>query len=147
MKGNYKELLEEIEKMEGDTDDILQNICESLKRSVSHYDWVGFYMIKDGMLNLGPYAGAPTEHDQISIGQGVCGQAVEKESTMIIDDVRSEGNYLACSLDVKSEIVVPIFKDGEIIGEIDIDSHDLGAFDQYDKEFLEAVCEHVAGLY
>lgn len=145
MKDSYKRLLVDIEKMDGNTDEILLGICELLKGSVAHYDWVGFYMLKNGKLNLGPYSGAPTEHNQIAIGQGVCGQAIERESTMIVADVRSEDNYLACSLDVRSEIVVPIFKDSEIIGEIDIDSHRLDAFDQYDKEFLEAVCEHVAG--
>jgi len=121
-------------------------VCDMLNSLIPYYDWVGFYFVdreKPDELVLGPFVGAPTEHVRIRFGKGICGQAAEKEETIVIQDVSQENNYLACSIDVRSEIVVPIFKDGTVMGELDIDSHDLAPFDREDRELLEAIAEQV----
>lgn len=124
-----------------DMDTFYKEVVRILSENVPYYNWTGFYFMKDGELVIGPYIGRPTEHVRIKVGQGVCGRAVAEKSTIIVDDVTKEDNYLACSLETKSEIVVPIWANGEIIGEIDIDSDDLAAFDDKDKIFLEEVAK------
>jgi L-methionine (R)-S-oxide reductase len=126
----------------------LQTICDVLKSEVPHYDWVGFYIVSEPrVLSLGPYAGASTDHAEIPFGRGICGQVAESEETYIIQDVSREDNYLSCSIDVKSEIVVPIFKDGEFVAQLDIDSHALAPFSDADKAFLEAICKLIGELF
>jgi GAF domain-containing protein len=128
----------------------LAAICELLAREVPHYDWVGFYLVdpeRPQELVLGPFEGAPTEHTRIAFGQGICGQAAATELTFVVQDVSQETNYLSCSPHVRSEIVVPIFKDGAVVGELDIDSHELAPFTDADPAFLEAVCAEVARLF
>ena len=130
--------------------DKLKKICELLKENIPYYDWVGFYFVnksKRDELILGPFVGEQTEHVRISFGQGICGQVAEQRKTFIIQDVTKETNYLSCSLKVKSEIVVPIFKNRKIIGEIDIDSHSVSPFTNDDKIFLEDVSIVVADLF
>ncbi len=130
-------------------DEKLYAICALLEKHVAHYDWVGFYLVdssRERELVLGPFVGAPTEHTRIAFGQGICGQAADTEMTFVIQDVSQETNYLSCSPHVKSEIVVPIFKDGVVVGEIDIDSHALAPFTKADNAFLEQVAHLVAGL-
>lgn len=132
-----------------DRDAKLLAICARLEREVAHYDWVGFYLVdpsRERELVLGPFVGAPTEHTRIAFGQGICGQAADTEMTFVIQDVSQETNYLSCSPHVKSEIVVPIFKDGVVVGEIDIDSHALAPFSEADNAFLEQVAALVAPL-
>jgi len=132
-----------------DRDAKLHAICALLEREVPHYDWVGFYLVdpaRERELVLGPFVGAPTEHTRIAFGQGICGQAADTEMTFVIQDVSQETNYLSCSPHVKSEIVVPIFKDGAVAGEIDIDSHALAPFTNADNAFLERVAALVAPL-
>lgn len=127
----------------------LQAICDLLAREVSHYDWVGFYLVDPQStreLVLGPFTGDPTEHVRIAFGEGICGQAAESEQTFVIQDVSQESNYLSCSPAVRSEIVVPIFRGAQVLGELDIDSHQLGPFTDADRRFLESVCERVAPL-
>ena len=109
-----------------------------------HYRWVGVYVLDGGMLNLGPYVGAKTEHTLIPVGRGVCGTAVAQNRNLIVEDVRALDNYLACSLETRSEIVV-LIRDpatGQILGQIDADGHEVGAFDASDEAFLA----EVAGL-
>ncbi len=133
-----------------DRDTKLHAICTLLEREVAHYDWVGFYLTdpaRERELALGPFVGAPTEHTRIAFGQGICGQAADTEMTFVIQDVSQETNYLSCSPHVKSEIVVPIFKDGAVVGEIDIDSHALAPFSEADSFFLEQVAALVAALF
>jgi L-methionine (R)-S-oxide reductase len=108
------------------------------------YNWVGFYMLDPGdenILVLGPYRGAPTEHVRIPVTEGICGAAVAQGETVIVEDVCADPRYLACSLETKSEIVVPIRANRKIIGEIDIDSHALNAFGADDRRFLERCAE------
>lgn len=126
----------------------LQAICELLRDRVAHYDWVGFYLIEPSTtdLVLGPYAGEPTEHVRIPMGRGICGQAAQTKQTFVVQDVSQESNYLSCSRNVRSEIVVPIFRDGNVVGELDIDSHALAAFSEEDSVFLEEVCKAVGSL-
>lgn len=129
-------------------EDTLLAICKLLKAEVSYYDWVGFYF-KNGdknELKLGPYAGAPTDHTIIPFGKGICGQVAVSNKNFVVPDVKAQDNYIACSITVKSEIVVPIFVDGKNIGQIDIDSNTLNPFSKKDEEFLEFVCVKVAVL-
>lgn len=129
-------------------EDTLLAICKLLKAEVSYYDWVGFYF-KNGdknELKLGPYAGAPTDHTIIPFGKGICGQVAVSNKNFVVPDVKAQDNYIACSITVKSEIVVPIFVDGKNIGQIDIDSNTLNPFSKKDEEFLEFVCAKVAVL-
>lgn len=132
-----------------DKDEKLKAVCKLLRDNVSHYDWVGFYLIdktRENQLILAPFEGEPTEHVRIPFGRGICGQAAELKRTFIVQDVSKEINYLSCSPKVKSEIVIPIFKTGEIVGELDIDSHTLSPFTDEDKAFLEKICEMVSKL-
>lgn len=127
----------------GSRDDILQGLCELLKQSIPHYHWVGFYLVdplREQELVLGPFAGEPTDHRRIRFGEGICGQAAERRETFVVQDVSQETNYLSCSAKVKSEIVVPIFKEGKVVGELDIDSHELAPFSDEDRLFLESIC-------
>ena len=116
-------------------------VCQLLKQEVYHYDWVGFYILKNDVLELGDFVGKPTEHTQIAVGKGVCGQVAETKQTIIVQDVSQEDNYIACSIDVQSEIVVPILRNGEFVAELDIDSHSPAPFTEEDQQFLEKVCD------
>jgi L-methionine (R)-S-oxide reductase len=120
----------------------MTGIVERLQRYMPKYNWVGFYMIerKDGsepMLVLGPYIGAPTTHTRIPLNQGICGAAASSGNTLIVDDVNQDPRYLACSIETKSEIVVPVRANGEVIGELDIDSHTPAAFSSEDRSLCE----------
>jgi L-methionine (R)-S-oxide reductase len=127
----------------------LQALCELMKARISRYDWFGFYVARRGeaLLDLGPYAGESTEHVLIPFGRGICGQAADRRETFVVDDVSAASNYLACSLSVKSEIVVPVMdpERGDVAGEIDIDSHSVAAFGAEDRAFLERLAVLVAG--
>ena len=150
----FKTLLErikEIVKSKRDKEEKLKEICVLLESEIPHYNWVGFYLVdpeKKNELVLGPFVGEPTEHVRIPFGAGICGQAAERKLTFIVQDVSKETNYLSCSPEVKSEIVIPIFnKNREIVGELDIDSHHLEPFKEEDREFLENVCKIVSELF
>ena len=115
-----------------------------LHRERPHYNWVGIYLLQGGELVLGPYVGKPTPHTRIPLNQGICGAAASTGETVIVDDVNADPRYLACSLETRSEIVVPIIRDGKVLGEIDIDSDQPAAFTQEDRELLEAVARIIA---
>lgn len=126
----------------------LHSICTLLKESVSYYDWVGFYF-KNGdkeELKLGPYAGEPTDHTIIPFGKGICGQVALSNSNFVVPDVKAQDNYIACSITVKAEIVVPLFVNGENVGQIDIDSNTANPFTVEDERFLEFVNKEVAKM-
>ena len=129
--------------------DLQQVIVETIPQRLPHYNWTGFYMLDPDdaeTLVLGPFVGAPTEHVRIPVSQGICGAAVATGETVIVDDVNADPRYLSCSIETKSEIVVPIYVHGKVIGEIDIDSHDPAAFTDDDRLFLEDAAR-IVGAY
>lgn len=124
----------------------LKEVCELLQENISHYDWVGFYF-KNGdkeELKLRAFAGEPTDHTIIPFGKGICGQVAVSNKNFVVPDVKAQDNYIACSINVKAEIVIPLFLNGENVGQIDIDSHTPDPFTRKDEEFLEYVNEEVA---
>jgi GAF domain-containing protein len=126
----------------------LTELCELLKAEVDYYTWVGFYF-KNGdknELKLGPFAGEPTDHTIIPFGKGICGQVAVSNKNFVVPDVKAQDNYIACSIYVKAEIVVPLFKNGENIGQIDIDSNVADPFTEEDERFLEFINEKVAEI-
>lgn len=128
-----------------DAGSLMAATVELLRRERPHYHWVGFYLLgADGVLALGPYVGKPTPHTRIPLDQGICGAAASTGRTVIVDDVNSDPRYLACSLETRSEIVVPILGEGRVLGEIDIDSDAAAAFSTADRELLEAVAGIIA---
>jgi L-methionine (R)-S-oxide reductase len=133
-------------------EDLMSVIVGRLKERLPHFDWVGFYMIEkagigeDPVLVIGPYVGAITPHTRIPLNQGICGAAASSGRTVIIDDVNADPRYLACSLETKSEIVVPIVMKGEVVGELDVDSHTPAAFTADDRQLLEH-CARLVGVY
>jgi len=126
----------------------LTKVCEILQSSISYYDWVGFYFANhtERTLHLKAFAGEPTDHTVIPFGKGICGQVAESNSNFVVPDVKAQDNYIACSISVKSEIVIPLFKDGKNIGQIDIDSHTIDPFTKDDEQFLEWVNEKVSEI-
>ena len=152
MTNIYEKLLDEIEILSTsgrDLSEILSDVCTLLKINVFHYDWVGFYILdqQNSVLVLGPYCGKPTEHTIIPVGKGVCGQVAQNLKLKIVQDVSQERNYIACSLDVQSEIVVPVIINGQFVAEIDIDSHSPAPFSIIDENFLSAVCDLLSPLF
>ena len=130
-------------------DEKLEQICELLEQNISYYNWVGFYFRNGNKeeLLLGPYVGAPTDHTVIPFGKGICGQVAVSNQNFVVPDVAAQDNYIACSFTVKSEIVVPLFVNGENIGQIDIDSNVLDPFTAADERFLEFVNSEIAKLF
>jgi len=121
---------------------VLSDVVEFLYDNFNHYSWIGIYIVKGNDLILGPWNGKQaTEHTKIPIGKGICGSAAASGRTEIISDVHSDKRYLACFVTTKSEIVVPIKKNGKILGEIDIDSDEKDAFTKDDKDFLEKIAD------
>lgn len=127
----------------------LLKICELLSNFVDYYNWVGFYFanFETKTLHLGPYVGAETDHTVIPFGKGICGQVAVSNANFVVPDVAAQDNYIACSFTVKSEIVVPLFVNGQNIGQIDIDSHVLNPFTEEDERFLEFVCSEISTLF
>jgi GAF domain-containing protein len=126
----------------------LLNICKLLESHVDYYNWVGFYFRNGNKeeLKLGPYVGEPTDHTIIPFGKGICGQVAVSNQNFVVPDVAAQDNYIACSITVKAEIVIPIFVNGENIGQIDIDSNTPDPFTEADERFLEFVCKEVARI-
>ena len=121
---------------------ILEDVVDFLYKNIDHYSWIGIYLVDGNDLILGPWMGKQaTQHTRIPIGKGICGSAAASGKTEIIPDVNTDDRYLACFISTKSEIVVPIKKDGKILGEIDIDSDIKDAFKIADKEFLERIAD------
>ena len=133
-----------------DREEAMKLIVKRLHEEISYYDWVGFYLVNPENpreLILGPFVGEPTEHVKIGFGVGICGQAAELKDVFIVQDVSKETNYLSCSPDVKSEIVVPVMKGDEVLGEIDIDSHLLSPFTSDDRVLLEEIANLLLRFY
>jgi L-methionine (R)-S-oxide reductase len=133
---------------QGSPSERLGRICALLLEGMPACQWAGFYVVdpsEPGMLVLGPYSGEPTEHVRIRFGEGVCGQAAAAQRTFIIDDVAAEPNYLSCSPAVRSEIVIPVFHEGRLVGELDLDSHTPSGFPSRDSALLEWLAEQTGG--
>jgi len=143
-----KRLSSILESPKHNTEEKLEKVCHLLDQEISYFNWTGFYF-KNGdkdELKLGPYVGAETDHVIIPYGKGICGQVAVSNETFIVPDVHLQDNYLSCSIDTKAEIVVPIFKNGENIGQIDIDSHTIDPFTKEDLELLEWLCNEVCKI-
>jgi GAF domain-containing protein len=143
---DFSDLLKEASAILALKKNALMAICELLKTKVDYYNWVGFYFMNDSTqeLQIGPYAGLKTEHTIITYGKGICGQVANSGQTFVVEDVKAQDNYLACSLDTQAEIVVPLFYNDKLIGQIDIDSNQRNPFSKKDEEFLEALCQLIA---
>jgi L-methionine (R)-S-oxide reductase len=127
-------------------DEVLEDVVRLVHEAHPRWDWSGIYLLVDGTLVVGPFAGSeePPEHSRIEVGDGVCGTAVAQDRNQLVDDVRELDNYLACSLSTRSELVVLIREDGRIVGQFDIDSDERGAFTQEDEALLEELATVVA---
>ena len=143
----YTSLFAELEKLAAravSADALMNSIVSLLHEKLTRYNWVGFYMIDSNdanMLVLGPFRGNMTPHTRIPLNQGICGAAASRGQTVVVDDVNDDPRYLACSLETKSEIVVPVFAQGEVVGELDIDSHFPAAFGSDDRKLCERAAE------
>jgi GAF domain-containing protein len=147
---NNPGLLESIRQLVArtpDTQQALAEIAALLHRERPYYQWVGFYLLRNDTLELGPFVGKPTPHTSIRLHQGICGAAAASGQTIVVDDVNADPRYLACSLETRAEIVVPIRVQGRVAGEIDIDSDQPAAFTQQDRELLEAVAAMIGNTY
>ena len=120
-------------------EDVQSRVVISLHKNFPHYNWAGIYRLEGQNLVLGPFQGKPTVHTSIPVGTGVCGSAALSQKIEVVPDVQADARYLACSLETRSEIVVPVIKGGAFWGEIDIDSDRPDAFGPDDVELLEAV--------
>ena len=137
-----------ISNIESSVDVKLLNICRVLETQIDYYNWVGFYF-KNGdknELKLGPYVGEPTDHTIIPFGKGICGQVALSNANFVVQDVKAQDNYIACSIHVKAEIVIPIFVNDINIGQIDIDSNTPNPFTEKDERFLEFICKKVSTI-
>lgn len=128
--------------------ELMQKMVKLLHERVLKYNWVGFYMLEPGaqppMLALGAFEGAMTPHTRIPLNQGICGAAASSGRTVVVDDVSKDSRYLACSLETRSEIVVPVFAHGEVVGELDIDSHFPAAFTAEHQDLVQ-YCASLVG--
>jgi L-methionine (R)-S-oxide reductase len=155
MPANYQSLADELTHLASSADSaehLMTMVVERLQELLKHYNWVGFYLLDEGengaepMLVLGPYVGAETPHKRIPLDQGICGAAVTSAQTVVVDDVNSDPRYLACSIETRSEIVAPVFVNGKVVGELDIDSHVPAAFTDDDRQLVEH-CARLVGRY
>jgi L-methionine (R)-S-oxide reductase len=129
---------------DGESRMMMDGVVDLLKERVPHYTWVGIYLLEGNELVLGPYRGKPSPHTRIPLGRGICGAAATEKATIIVDDVNADPRYLACSIETRSEIVVPIMRGDDVLGEIDIDSDRAAAFTEADRELLERVAARIA---
>jgi len=138
----YEQLLPQIKSLvkgESDLTANLANICAALKYGMDGFFWVGFYFVKGDELVLGPFQG-PVACTRIKIQHGVCAATVKEKRTIIVDDVNTFAGHIACSSESKSEIVIPILKNGEVLGVLDVDSDSVAQFDKTDAKYLEELC-------
>ena len=141
--------ISELAERSANPDDLMRRMVKRLRERMLKYNWAGFYMLEPGtqppVLVLGAFDGATTPHTRIPLNQGICGAAASSGKTIVVDDVSKDPRYLACSLETKSEIVVPVFVHGKIAGELDIDSHFHAAFTAEDKTLVQH-CAALVGL-
>ena len=143
----HAQILKDIDTLlspEADCSRAMEGVVRTLQAAVPDYTWVGIYLLHGNELVLGPFVGKPSPHTHIPVGRGICGAAAAERATIVVDDVKADTRYLACSVETRSEIVVPIMSGGKVLGEIDIDSDRVAAFGQDDRELLEAVAARLA---
>lgn len=150
---NSESILDQVKKItntDKTRDEKLLAICELLDAEIDVFDWTGFYISsskEEKMLDLGPYVGEATDHTKIPFGKGICGQAAETLDTFVVQDVHQADNYLACSIHVQSEIVVPVVKGEKFVAELDIDSHTKDAITPELKDLCEKICTVIAPIF
>ena len=147
---NRKEIVQHIKKFaesQKNMEEVLKETVKILKENFDYYSWVGIYLLDGNELVLGPYLGKPSPHTRIPLNRGICGAAASQGKSIIIPDVNADSRYLACSLETKSEVVVPIMKGDKVFGEIDIDSDKPDAFSQEDQLFIEQLCSILSELF
>lgn len=151
---SYRELITQINKIIANPpamrDEKLQKICDLLTEKIDVFDWAGFYLVhpeEERELILGPFSGEPTEHTQISFGQGICGRAADSNETFVVQDVEEADNYLSCSPKVKAEIVAPVMKDDSFAAELDIDSHTENSITDELRFMVEEIGAIVARIF
>lgn len=150
MKKKETEIIKQIDELvqsKKEREDVLRETVKVLKENYEHYNWVGIYLLKGDELVLGPYLGKPSPHTSIRLNKGICGAAASQKKTVNIPDVNADPRYLACSLETRSEIVVPIMRGEQVFGEVDIDSNKLSAFTKEDQLLLEQVCSILSELF
>ena len=143
LSGELKAEVEALVASDAADEEVLYEVVRKVHDAHPSWDWSGIYLMKDGVLVLGPST-APADHDRIEVGEGVCGTAVAENRNQVIEDVREVENYLACSIHTRSELVVLIRHGGNIVGQFDIDSDNVGAFTYEDEALLEELAEVVA---
>jgi len=150
---SHSKILTEIETLlnESKTDVLkgLKQSCMLLRERFDHFDWVGFYFadFDNKTLHLKVFSGKPTDHTVIPFGKGICGQVAVSNQNFMVPDVNAQDNYIACSIDVRSELVIPLFFEGKNIGQIDIDSNKIDPFSKEDELLLEACCSLISNTY
>jgi GAF domain-containing protein len=127
-----------------DAQEAAESTVKLLAQHLPDFTWTGIYVLDGNELYLGPYVGKPSPHTRIPLGRGICGAAASEKASIIVDDVNADPRYLACSIETRSEIVVPILLNGEVLGELDIDSDKPAAFTNADRELLERVAAVLA---
>ena len=151
LPANLRPELDAIAQKSNTSTELLDFIVALFHERLVNYNWVGFYLLKtdpaENMLVLGPFRGTPTPHTRIPLNQGICGAAAASGQTLVVDDVNADPRYLSCSIETKSEIVVPIFAGGRVIGELDIDSHVPAAFGEEDRRLCEYAAKTVGDWY
>ncbi len=143
ISSQHQDVIEQVLDLNGSPETILQATVDLLHGNLPGWNWVGIYFLRGDHLLLGPYKGAQTEHTKIQVGQGVCGSAVKEDSNIIVDDVRERDNYIACTPDTRSEIVVLIRYQGQIVGQFDVDSDNVANFTKEDEAFLVELADLV----
>jgi GAF domain-containing protein len=150
MKKKETEIVKQIDELvqsKKEREDVLRETVKVLKENYEHYNWVGIYLLEGDELVLGPYLGKPSPHTRIRLNKGICGAAASQKKTVNIPDVSADPRYLACSLETRSEIVVPIMRGKQVFGEVDIDSNKLSAFSKEEQLLLEQVCSILSELF
>jgi L-methionine (R)-S-oxide reductase len=153
MPAQHQEVQKDVDQLAASVhspEELMSSIVKLLHQKMLKYNWVGFYMLERSarppVLVLGPFEGAMTPHTRIPLNQGICGAAASSGKTVVVDDVSADPRYLACSLETKSEIVVPVFVKGRVVGELDIDSHFPAAFSAADRDLVE-YCASLVGTH
>jgi GAF domain-containing protein len=136
--------IRDVVRSEPDGSRALERAVSEIKAAMPDYTWVGIYLLQGGELVLGPFLGRASPHTRIPVGRGICGAAAAEKQTIVVDEVSADERYLACSLETRSEIVVPIVRGDRVIGEIDVDSDRAAAFGGKDRALLESIARLLA---